>query len=96
MVLAETAFCVNSLKYYILYLILYRMISFVIPSLHQVVTLVNRRTYISTATSRQSTDVFCGEDFVSAVEIEGKFSVNNYADLIKFGADSAVVILQGI
>jgi len=72
------------------------VISFVIPSLYHVVTSVNTHIYKSTATSRQYTDDFCGEDFASAIEIEGNFSVNNFADLIKFGADSAVAILQGI
>jgi len=46
---------------------LYHMISFVIPSLCEVVTSVNIHTYISTATSRQSTDVFCDEYFASRV-----------------------------
>jgi len=63
MVLADTAFCVISLKYYSFYLIMYHMISFVIPSLYQVVTSVNTHIYISTATSRQSTDVFLWRRF---------------------------------
>jgi len=45
MVLADTAFCIISLKYYSFYLIMYHMISFVIPSLYQVVTSVNQ-TYL--------------------------------------------------
>jgi len=48
------------------------MITFVIPFLYQFATSINRHIYIFKAISRPFTDVFCGEDFASAVEIEGK------------------------
>ena len=63
MVLVETAFCLNSLKYYIFYLTLYRMIRFVIPHLYQVGTSINRHTYIFTASSPLSTDVLMWRRF---------------------------------
>jgi hypothetical protein len=37
---------------------------------------------------------YCGEDFASAVEIEGKISEMNSEHLIKIGAVSLLAILQ--
>ena len=84
-VLAYTAFCVNSLKYYIFYLIWYT-ITFVIPSFYQNGSSVNRHICIFTETSRPSTNDFGGEDFASAVEIDGNRSAMNSDDFIKIDA----------
>ena len=70
------------------------MITLVIPSLYQDGTSVNRHNYIFTATSRTSRNVFWGEDFASAVEIDGNGSAMNSDDFIKIGAVPYVAILQ--
>ena len=70
------------------------MITFVIPSFYQDGSSVNRHICIFTATSRPSTNDFGGEDFASAVEIDGHRSAVNSDDFIKTGAVSYVAILQ--
>ena len=70
------------------------MITFVIPSFYQDGSSVNRHIYIFTATSRPSTNDFGGEDFVSAVEIDGHRSAVNSDDFIKIGTVPYVAILR--
>ena len=58
------------------------MITFVIPSSYQDGSSVNRHICIFTATSRPSTNDFGGEDFASAVEIDGNRSAMNSGDFL--------------